>query len=257
MKIHVLVEGKSEKELIERWGCRAFPQHTLVAHPHQGKGDLPKGPRGKPNPKRRGLLDLLPVTLRAFGESAARDDEGVLVLVDTDDERCTALKARIAAATKKLPRLPRVVFRIAVEETEAFYLGDLRGLQAAFPDADMKKAREYLPDSICGTAELFGEIVDDGGLNKVAWAEVMGEHLTTSPARSRSPSFKALHAGVSKLIAMEHPAQEPRRKKHWKARHPRLRKRRQVVHSPTARRSDHRPPPDQGAGRMGAWGQRW
>jgi hypothetical protein len=84
----------------------------------------------------------------------------------------------------------RVLVRLAVEEIEAFYLGDLRALERAFPEADMRRARAYVPDSICGTWELFGKIVRDGGGNKVAWAEAMGPRLTTQAERSRSPSFR-------------------------------------------------------------------
>ena len=88
----------------------------------------------------------------------------------------------------------------AIEETEAFYLGDLRALRRAFPEADMERARAYVPDSICGTWEIFGEIVHDDGGNKVAWAEAMGPVITTSPGRSRSPSFRMLLKSLRELV---------------------------------------------------------
>lgn len=223
MRVHVLVEGKSESELIERWAPRAFKGHTFIAHPHQGKGTLPKNPTHKPDPRRHGLLDLLPATLRAYGSSPNAAGDAVLVLVDADREDCTKLKAKLVSLVQSTNPRPKVVIRIAVEETEAFYLGDLRALRIAFPNADMRKARRYQNDSIVGTAELFGEIVADGGLNKVHWAEEMGLRLTTNPSRSTSPSFRALHRGIAKLIAGQ-PTPGRRSKKHWKARHPGLRK---------------------------------
>ena len=210
MKVHVLVEGLSEKALIDRWAPRAFRGHSFEAHPHQGKGTLPDDPAGPPVPRRRGLLDLLPATLRAF---AAAGESAILVLVDADRDDCTRLKRRLVAMAAKLDPRPNVVFRIAVEETEAFYLGDLHALGLAFPKADTRRARQYKPDSICGTAELFGEIVGDGGLNKVWWAEAIGPHLTTVPKRSRSPSFRALHAGVKKLLET---SDEPAKKRKFK-----------------------------------------
>lgn len=225
MKVHVLVEGPSEKALLERWAPRAFRGHRFLLRPHQGKGELPRG-NAKPDPRRRGLLDLLPATLRAYA-SSCEPDEAVLVLVDADDEDCRELKAQLVElARAECPEL-RVVFRIAVEETEVFYFGDLRALQAAFPAADMARARSFSFDSIPpnGTAEEFAEVVGDEIPRKVEWAEKMGAKLTTRPAANRSPSFQALHAGIAKLVRMVR-TPKPRRTKHWRSRHSSQRKQR-------------------------------
>src|SRR5262249_48257390 len=150
---------------------RAFPGHQFLVKPHQGKGTLPNA-RARPDPRKRGLLDLLPATLRAYAESCS-DDEAVLVLVDADDDDCEHLLRRMRAlAAEVCPKL-RVVFRIAIEETEAFYLGDLRAIKAAFPDANVERARRMTPDSRPpkGTAEVFAEIVGDDTLRKIEWAE--------------------------------------------------------------------------------------
>lgn len=79
----------------------------------------------------------------------------------------------------------------------------------------MNKARRYKPDSICGTWELFGEIIHDGGGNKKAWAEAMAPHLTTQAERSLSPSFKSLLAGMRELAPL--PASSPKKRRY---RHP-------------------------------------
>lgn len=216
MIVHVLVEGPSERALIESWAPRAFPGHTFRAHPHEGKGSLPR--RGKKNPTGTGVLDLLPATLEAYAATRATEDDAIVVLVDADDDDCTELVRQLSAMAGRLaPRPQRLVFRIAIEETEAFYLGDLHALRAAFPDADMAKATRYAPDSVVGTAELFGEIVDDGGMNKVSWATEMGPRLTTQPGKSRSPSFRKLHAGIARVVAK---AAKPKKRKpkHWKSR---------------------------------------
>ena len=223
MKVFVLVEGPSERVLLERWARRAFPGHQFLLRPHQGKGELPK--RKDADPRRRGLLDQLPATLRAYAKTCTAN-EAVLVLVDADDGDCKALKRRLVElARSECPKL-RVVFRIAVEETEAFYFGDLKAIKAAFPDADMDRARRFVPDSLPanGTAEEFATVVGDDTLRKVDWAERMSTKLTTNPAASRSPSFKALHTGIKKLVQV---ARAPKRKpkKNWKSRHSSIRKR--------------------------------
>jgi len=222
MKVHILVEGASERVFFDRWAPRAFPDHEFVVRPYQGKGKLPRDPAARPDPRHRGLLDLLPATLRAYGATSAMAADGVLVVVDLDDENREELERRLAAIAQASAPL-RVVMRLAIEELEAFYLGDLRALETAFPDADMLTARDYVADSIVGTAELFGKVIGDDGLRKVMWADCMGARLGTTPSGSRSPSFKALHAGIRELVSV---AAQPKRsrKKHWKTRHSSQRK---------------------------------
>ncbi len=126
------------------------------------------------------------------------------------ERRLESLKASLRPA-------PVVIFRFAIEETEAFYLADLKALAVAFPDFDQALARSYVPASICGTWELFGRVVGDGGGNKVAWAQAMAPKVTIHAARSRSPSFKLLRSGLRALVTAtsEEPAKrgKPRRAK--------------------------------------------
>jgi hypothetical protein len=200
MTIHVLVEGPSDQDFLDRGAKRLLKDVPFRVHPHQGKGALPAaGARAAPpDPKRRGLLDQLPAKLRGYASSLDHDQDGVLVLVDADDDDQGELRSEIAALLAENPSV-RGAVTLAVEETEAFYLGDLRALEKAFPEANMVAARAYVPDSICGTWELFGRIVGDGGDNKRSWAEAMGPVVTTQPARSQSPSFRALVSALLRL----------------------------------------------------------
>jgi hypothetical protein len=192
MTIHMLVEGPSERALLEPWSRRLLLDQSVVVHPHQGKGSLPRDLDARPEQGRRGLLDQLPATLRGYAAALDPAIDSVVVLLDADNDDPVALETEIAAAATVVAPTLRVVVRVAVEETEAFYLGDLRGLARAFPAANLAMARAYTPDSICGTWERFGEVVGDGGGNKVAWAAAMAPVLTVVAARSRSPSFKRL-----------------------------------------------------------------
>lgn len=213
MTIHVLVEGPSERAFLERWGGRLLKEQRLRVYPHEGKGSLPSNLKVRPNPRHRGLLDQLPAKLRGF-EAILTPEDTVVVLVDADNDSQAELVDRIQRAAEKVaPRL-RVVVHVAVEETEAFYLGDLRALQQAYPKADMKRARAYAPDSICGTWELFGHVIGDGGGNKVDWAEAMGPRVTVRPGGSRSPSFRSLLAGLVGLLPGKRSKQRPRSYRH-------------------------------------------
>lgn len=125
--------------------------------------------------------------------------------MDADDDAPSALITIISQTVKQCAPLLKVEISVATEEMEAFYLGDLKAVKRAYPDADMEAARAYVPDSICGTWEKFGEIIDDGGGNKVAWAEKMGARVTTNAAQSRSPSFKAMLGQISNLSQQNAP----------------------------------------------------
>ena len=154
MTIHILVEGPSEQAFLDRWGKRLLKAVPFRVHPHQGKGELPKDPSKKPDPRHRGLLDQLPAKLRAFAGSLNPKVDGVLVLVDADTDDPRALADRIR---------------------------------------------------------------DDGGENKVAWAEAMGPAVTTKSAESRS--FRDL---VAALLRLGPPPREKARRKRY--RHPPKRK---------------------------------
>jgi hypothetical protein len=209
MIVHALVEGPSEKAFLEPWAKRLLKGHTLKAYPHQGKGKLRVG---SVDQRQRGLLDQLPAKLKAFGRSLDSNSQRVLVLIDADHDDVDELARALDALEKGLDPAPVVLFRFAVEELEAFYLADQKALMAAFPEFNRKLVREYRPDSICGTWELFGRVVGDGGGNKVDWAEAMAKVLTTRAEESRSPSFKELCAGLHRLANPPPPSGSKRKK---------------------------------------------
>ncbi|MBX3197810.1 MAG: DUF4276 family protein [Labilithrix sp.] len=209
MTLHILVEGASERAFLSRWAGRLLKAHPIRIHPHQGKGRLPTDLAARPDPRRRGLLDQLPATLRGFASSS--QPHHVVVLVDADDDDPSALSSAIAKAAHAVAPALEVVVRVAVEETEAFYLGDLNALARAYPEADMALASSYEPDSVCGTWELFARVIGDGGENKTAWAEAMGQVVTTAPRRSRSPSFRSLATALVELLPPVPAAAQKRR----------------------------------------------
>jgi hypothetical protein len=208
MKIHVLVEGPSERVFLERWAPRFLKGHEVRAYPHQGKGTLPKK-AAKPDARDRTLLGQLPSKLAAFGKSPSKDKECVLVLLDADNDNVTHLNRELRALVDRLSPAPEVAFAFAVEELEAFYLGDLSAMATAFPGFDRKLAGKYKPDSICGTWELFGRVIRDDGANKVSWATHMGAALTTRPSQSRSPSFKTLCGELQRLASSQGVSEKP------------------------------------------------
>ena len=117
----------------QEWSKRVLSGHPIVVHPHQGKGTLPSVQTSRPDRGRRGVLDLLPATLRGYAEALDPKRDAVLIVVDADNDDPNKLEAEISEAVSSVAPTLRVIVRDAVEETEAFYLGDLRGAPARLP----------------------------------------------------------------------------------------------------------------------------
>ncbi len=62
---------------------------------------------------------------------------------------------------------PTTLFRIAIEEGEAWLLGDRNALKSAYPRAKEQVLRTYVQDSICGTWEKLADAVYPGGSQKL------------------------------------------------------------------------------------------
>lgn len=203
MRLHVLVEGKSEEKLLKRWLPRFLPDgHTFKVYPHRGKGRLAGNLSKAPDPRKQGLLDQLPAKLRAFGKSLNSETDRVLVLVDMDDSNCMILKSGMLNLLNHCEHKPVVLFRIAIEETEAFYLGDREAIKKAFPKAKLSKLDSYVQDSICGTWEYFQKVIGAKSEDKVGWAEAMGSYLTIKwkgKRANKSRSFQNFCKALLKL----------------------------------------------------------
>jgi len=106
------------------------------------------------------------------------------------------------------------MFRLAIEEMEAWYFGDREALLQAYPRARKDALDRYVQDSVCGTWELLADAVYQGGSKKVKaagwplpgqlkheWAGRIGPLLVVD--RNQSPSFGKLRDGLRRLVAHE------------------------------------------------------
>lgn len=201
MKLHFLVEGTSEVKLLEGLLPRLIPKHQFEIYPHQGKGKLPDDPRLPPDLKRRGVLDLLPATLRAWGKYFSPETDRVVLLVDLDNDDRSLLLEKLANMLAVIEPAPSCLFRIAVEEVEAWYLGDWAALKRAFPKAKKALWTTYEQDAIVKTWEFLQTIIQDPMDRKTSWAEKMGIELNVveGDSANRSPSFQKFCSGVRRL----------------------------------------------------------
>ncbi len=203
----VLVEGVSDVPAINEVLTRKFGlvegEHFRI-HPHQGRGRLPANPLAKPDPKQRQLLHQLPAKLRGYAKSMPADAV-VLVVVDVDDTPCKQMLDDLTSMLSRLPVRPkRVLFRLAVEETESWFIADPAAVQAAFPRANIASLRKIRPDAIIGAWEALAAAIgasrDSSGTEKLRWARQICPHLDLSaPA---SPSLRKLIAGIARELVV-------------------------------------------------------
>jgi len=206
MRLYFLVEGKSEETFLKHWLPRFLPSHTsFLIITHRGKGKLPRENPMPKEPSRQGLLDQLPMKLRAYGKALSPDTARVIVLLDQDEDDCLELKSRIIDALACCNPRPETLVRIAVKETEAFYLGDKAAIRRAFHRSlHKKKLNEYQPDRHpeSGTWEIFAKIVKATSEDKVGWARTMAENMAADrpyPNDNQSVSFRNFCLGVLKM----------------------------------------------------------
>lgn len=204
MFFEVLVEGFSDVAVVRE----VLTRHLGLAegaqfrvHPHQGKGTLPADPLARPEPHRRGLLDQLPAKLRGYAHLPG--EYAVVVLVDADEDDCRGLKARLVALLEALPARPaNVLFRIAVEETESWFLAQPHAVRAAYPRADIRAFQNVQPDAVVGAWERLARALGRKpetctGADKSEWAAQIAPHLDFG--NPVSPSLVALVSGLTAL----------------------------------------------------------
>ncbi|MFM2448443.1 MAG: hypothetical protein RIS44_893 [Pseudomonadota bacterium] len=207
----VLVEGASDVPAVNEVLQRKFglkPNEHFRIHWHEGKGTLPKNPLSTPHPSRRQLLDQLPAKLRAYAKIHAHNPSAVIVVVvDADKRPCIELLADLNEMLAKLPVRPaRVLFRIAIEETESWFISDTPAVLKAFPKAKISALKKIEPDAIVDAWRQLAKAIGStgsSGTDKRRWAEKICPHLNLdNPA---SPSLQKLISGIARELQANKP----------------------------------------------------
>ena len=217
MHFEILVEDASGKialqSIVERILGPNGDIHSFRIIAYKGIGRLPKDLRGKTDPGKRILLDRLPGILRGYGKSLQTSSDAVIVVVDLDRKDCRAFKRELLDVLNKCILAPTTLFRIAIEEGEAWLLGDRNAVVTAYPKARINVLDNYAQDSICETWELLADAIYPGGsaalkragwpmtgMTKCEWAKKITPHMDIDG--NLSPSFRVFRDGLRRLAGM-------------------------------------------------------
>ena len=187
---------------------QTYPAITYNIKPFHGIGHITKKNTVKET-KTGKLLNDLATYLRGFNRSLQHIPSVIVVVLDNDDNDPAEFKRSLEKVAEQNKIAVDHVFCLAIEEIEAWILGDEAAILAAYPNAKQASLRRYTQDSICGTWETLADVVYNGGQKemrkrhfsergriKEEWARSIGPHLDLS--KNQSPSFKIFISEIYK-----------------------------------------------------------
>jgi hypothetical protein len=217
MHFEILVEDRSGKIALEHLlKSLVGVEHTYKIHAYKGIGHLPRNLKGVTDPSKRVLLDQLPRLLSGYGKTFASYPERyaavVLVVVDLDKRQREQFLKELHNTLALCNPKPPAQFLLAIEEGEAWLLGDREALKAAYPQAKDAVLDSYKQDSICGTWQLLADAIHPGGSAalkeagyphigeaKCRWADQIAPLIGVN--RNQSPSFRKFRDSVRELCS--------------------------------------------------------
>lgn len=138
------------------------------------------------------MLNDLSTYLRGFNRSLHAIQAAIIVVLDNDDRDVNRFRIELESIATQNKITVDHVFCIAVEEIEAWMLGDEIAILSAYPKARAQILHSYRQDSICGTWEVLADVVYPGGIDKLKkecssyieigkikaeWAKNIGIHM--------------------------------------------------------------------------------
>ena len=216
MHFEVLVEDQSGKHALDILIPKIIgDQHTFRVIEYRGIGHIPKNLKSSTDASKRILLDQLLRLLRGYGRTFAGYPDNypaaVIVVCDLDDKCLKIFRRELSRVLNACNPGPVTRFCIAIEEGEAWLLGDIPAIKTAYPNARDNVLNGYKNDAICGTWELLADAIFQGGatgLTRKGWRAV-GREKSIWAARiapymdvknNKSPSFRYFRQKVQELM---------------------------------------------------------
>jgi len=209
MHFEFLVEDQSSGKAMEILLPKLIGvDFTFRIHSYKGIGHIPKNLQPNTGADKRILLDQLPRLLRGYGKN--KQSWFIVVICDLDDRDKLQFLAELNDILDACDPKPEACFCLAIEEFEAWYLGDVSAIQKAYPKAKKSILESYVNDSICGTWELLADAICKSGCKalikkgwqavgeqKFIWAKEISPHMNVD--ENNSPSFKEMRAQLRNI----------------------------------------------------------
>lgn len=216
MHFEILVEDQSGKKALDILMPKIIgDNHTFIVHSYKGIGHIPKNLKVAGDVSNQLLLNTLPRLLKGYGKTFAGYagyQAAVIVVCDLDNRCLKQFRDTLLGILNSCNPRPETRFCIAIEEGEAWFLGDVPAVKAAYHNAKERVLDSYSNDSIWGTWEMLADAVYPGGSLKLAgqgwqtvgmvkgeWAQKISPYMDLE--NNNSPSFCYLREKLRELIA--------------------------------------------------------
>lgn len=216
MHYEILVEDQSGKRMLDILVPKIISDgDSFKVHAYKGIGRIPENLRGSSDPSKRLLLDQIPRLLCGYGKTFAGyppDFHAIVIVVCDLDNKCMkTFQEELCEVLQTCNPRPKTRFCIAVEEGEAWFLGDIPAIKKAYPRSKDSILKSYKNDSICGTWERLADAVYPGGSQKLlaqgwqlvgaeksTWAKNITPHMDVE--NNDSPSFCYFRQKLRELV---------------------------------------------------------
>ena len=213
MHFEILVEDQSGKVALDILVPKIIGEnHTFKIIDYKGIGRIPKNLKPGDASKRI-LLANLPRLLAGYGKSWQEYPAVVIVVCDLDDKCLKSFRGELMGLLNTCNPPPETRFCIAIEEGEAWFLGDISAIKKAYPKAKGSVLSSYINDSICGTWEQLADSIYKGGSQRLScqgwqaigaeksvWAENIAPLMDLD--NNTSPSFNYFLGKLRELAEM-------------------------------------------------------
>ena len=151
--------------------------------------------------------------MRGFQSSLQGTSASLFIVLDSDDRNPKGFMEELEGVATKNTICMDYVFCIAVEEVEAWLLGDESAIEQAYPNYKKNVLHGYTQDSVCGTWEILADVVYKGGIREIKkrkmsymeigklkseWAEKIGDKMTLK--KNQSQSFQIFYNAICNRI---------------------------------------------------------
>ncbi|BFU60628.1 MULTISPECIES: DUF4276 family protein [Rodentibacter] len=200
MHFEILVEDSSGKEALNILLPKILNnEHTFKIHSYKGVGHIPKSLKIA-DAKTTALLNKLPRLVSGYAKSFKNYPAVLFIICDLDNKNLKKFNHELTTLVNKYKGQLNTEICFAIEEGEAWLLGDISAIKQAYPNANDSILCSYKNDAICGTWETLANAIYDGGAGKLKtkgyqeigtmkseWAKKICQFMDIN--NNQSPSF--------------------------------------------------------------------